>query len=71
MLCSITWNGEVYPVECPDPATAAIVMETFLGTHPGLRQPGLALFALGGLEVPPYCPVENGADLVLRPRVVY
>lgn len=71
MKCSVTWNGDVHEVECPDPSTAAVVLETFLGTRTGIRQPGLALFDLGGLEVPPYCPVENGADLVLRPRVIH
>lgn len=71
MTVFITWNGDVYEVRCPGPCNAALVLETFLGTHPELRQRGLALFTLTGVEVQPHFGVVPGADLVLRPRVIH
>ena len=75
MHCTVTWNGEVYEVEGPDPATGAVILEAFLGTRPGVRElmrsQGLALFTVeGGLEVRSHEQVPAGADLILRPAVV-
>ena len=50
--CSVTWDGEVHDVEVASPACAALVLEAFLGTRPGLRHLGLALFTAEGTELP-------------------
>jgi hypothetical protein len=73
MTCSVTWDGEVYEVQVPDPATAVIVLEAFLGTRPQLREllrrQDLGLFK-GSLELSPDEQVRPGDDLILRPRVI-
>ena len=69
--CSVTWDGEVHDVEVASPACAALVLEAFLGTRPGLRHLGLALFTAEGTELPADAQVRHGDDLILRPRVVH
>jgi hypothetical protein len=71
MHCTITWNGDVYEVEGPDPATGAIILEAFLGTHPGIRRSGLALYTVDGMQaVKSHEQVLPGADLILRPGII-
>ncbi len=72
MTVSITWNGEVYPVKCPDPAIAELVLEAFLGRFPNLRNSRLGLFTVDGMtELEGHEQVLPGADLILRPRVIH
>lgn len=70
MITSLTWNGDVVPVETHQPATAGAILAVFLRDHPDLWTMGLGLFTMGMRELDQSEMVFPGADLIVRPRVV-
>jgi hypothetical protein len=76
--CRVWWNGEEYTIEGGDHADGDFVLagRILTGMKEGVcpdsfRSQDLCLFTMGGVEVPPAERVYDGAELVLRPRVVH